>query len=183
MYSIYRKKWRYLFLQWVNCIEREVPTNVVYSLKLFYLLPWKSGRTCMSSVRADTNRTFLSCIMDSKILFNNSYMEIPSQFAWTSVNLNLLKVPHMLTTTITVSMNFSVYSHNSGLSDIIMKQLLRCQIYNLLWEAARLARRGAATWFSIMWSRRAPVALWPPSVSQYSGTIAEKWKQNQQDQY
>lgn len=79
----------------------------------------------MSSVRADTNRTFLSCIMDSKILFNNSYMEIPSQFAETNVNLNLLKVPHMLTTTITVSMNFSVYSHNSGLSDIIMKQLLR----------------------------------------------------------
>lgn len=28
-----------------------------------------------------------------------------------------------------------------------------------------------------MWSKSAPVALWPPSVSQYCGTIAEKVEQ------
>lgn len=44
----------------------------------------------------------------------------------------------------------------------------------LLLEAARFASRGEAGWFSIMWSNNAPVALCPPSVSQYSGIIAKK---------
>lgn len=41
-------------------------------LLTIYLFPWKSGRTCISSVRAATKGEFLSCIIDSKVPFRSS---------------------------------------------------------------------------------------------------------------
>lgn len=139
------------------------PQNLGTALEFLYLFPWKSGRTCISSVTAERKGAFCSCDIDTNILFNNSYMDIPEIFQ---------RLIHKMEW----SNSYPLMNQFENVHDCTVLQLIQTQ--DLLWEAARLARRGAATWFSTMYSKRAPVALWPPSVSQYSGTIAELYFNN-----
>lgn len=58
--------------------------------------------------------------------------------------------------------------HTSVIMEIIYKMHISLR------DAALFARRGDAALFCMIKSNNAPVALCPPSVSQYSGTMAEE---------